>query len=315
MTAFAVCTLPGLLLAAGPQPLPPVFASGVDAVYLDVFVTNRGEPITGLSASDFEVRDNGVLQQASLVELDTVGVTAVLILDTSESLVGPELAQLRAAGHALVDGLTDRDQAALITFSHEVVLQAPATRDRAVLRRALDRLQASGATAVRDALYLGLKLPWPAGRPMIVLFTDGEDNLSWLRAEEILTAARESDVLVNVVAAKPAGSERAPSSGASFDRHSDQLHLSSGSASPERDSDQLRLLRQVATTTGGSVWSATSSGLKAAFENVLAAMRTRYVLSYEPRGVAPAGRHRLRVKVKGRRADVRARSEYTVVPH
>lgn len=312
MTALAVGALAGLLLAARPQASPPVFASGVEAVYLDVFVTSRGEPIAGLSASDFEVRDNGVLQQVTLVDHATVGVTAVLILDTSESLRGPELDRLRAAGHALVAGLTSRDQAALITFSHEIVLQAPATRDREALWRALAGIQASGATAVRDALFLGLKLPWPDGRRMIVLFTDGEDNLSWLRAEEILTAARESDVLVNVVASKPAA-EGEPSSGLSLERRSDQLHFSSGSASPGRDSDQLRLLRQVAATTGGSVWSATTSGLKAAFEDILAAMRTRYVLSYEPRGVAANGRHRLKVKVRGRRADVRARSEYTVV--
>jgi hypothetical protein len=41
-------------------------------------------------------------------------------------------------------------------------------------------------------------------------------------------------------------------------------------------------------------------------------MRTRYLLSYEPRGVERTGRHRLEVKVKGRKAEVRHRREYVV---
>jgi VWFA-related protein len=310
LTTICAAVLAGLFLAADPQPSPPVFAGGIEAVHLDVFVTSRGEPILGLSASDFEVRDNGVLQQASLVERDAVGLTAVLILDTSQSLVGPEMALLRVAGHAFVAGLRDRDQAALISFSHEVVLQAPATHEHAVLHRAIDSLQASGATAVRDALYLGLKLPWPVGRPMIVLFTDGDDNLSWLRAEGILEAARESDVLVNVVVMRGPGAEQS----ALWDRAPFRL---GGVDSPRQDDDRLRLLRQVAAITGGSVWDATWSGLKAAFDGVLSATRSRYVLSYTPQGVSLAGRHRLKVKVRGRgrHADVRTRSEYTTVAH
>jgi hypothetical protein len=44
----------------------------------------------------------------------------------------------------------------------------------------------------------------------------------------------------------------------------------------------------------------------------LQAMSTRYLLTYEPRGVSPGGRHRLKVTVKGRKVDVRHRREYLV---
>ena len=319
--------LPCLLAAGlrlGPQaaPQPPVFASGVEAVYLDVFATTRGRPVTGLTAADFEVRDNDVPQAVSLVDLDRVGVTVALVFDTSGSVVGEKLAQLRAAGHAFVDGLTERDDALLLTFSQEVLLPVAATRDRDALHRALDRLEARGATAIRDALYLALRLlPRTGGRPMIVLFTDAEDNLSWLSPEEILTAVRGSDVLVNVVA-----SEDPRESGPRYQstlRPPDLLGQEQGApatqswergAPVKEESTYIQFLRQVTESTGGALWTARSSDLPRVFREILAATRTRYVLSYAPRGVERAGRHRLKVSVKGRRVDVRARREYVVPP-
>jgi hypothetical protein len=41
-------------------------------------------------------------------------------------------------------------------------------------------------------------------------------------------------------------------------------------------------------------------------------MKTRYLISYEPQGVARAGRHALSVKVKRAGAQVRTRTEYWV---
>ena len=295
----------GLLgLAPFPSQQAPVFAGGVEAVYLDVFVTSRGEPVTGLRAEDFEVRDEGVVQEPSLVDLETIGVTAVLAFDTSGSVTGDKLTSLRAAGHAFVEGLTDRDQAALLTFSQKVNLELPPTRDRAALHQALDRLAGRGATSIWDALYLALELPWGSGRPMLVVFTDGEDNLSWLGPEDLLRAARETDVLVDVVASEE------PKNGG--------VQLSAGlprwpaSAPAQPESDRRRTLRLVAETTGGAMWTANTSTLKDRFLEVLGGMRARYLLAYEPRGSARAGRHRLKVSVKGRHLDVRTRPEYTI---
>lgn len=80
----------------------------------------------------------------------------------------------------------------------------------------------------------------------------------------------------------------------------------------EWENAHIRFLRQVAETTGGALWTAASSDLPRVFRDMLEATRTCYVLSYEPRGVPRTGRHRLKVSVKGRRLDVRARTEYVV---
>lgn len=263
---------------------PPVFRAEVEAVYVDVFVTSRDEPVTGLGADDFEVTDNGVGQHATLVQLERVGVNALLLFDMSGSVKGPKLADLKLAGHAFVDGLADRDEGALLAFSHELSLKCRSTSDRTALDQALDRLAPGGATALYDALYVALKLPPGRGRPLIVLFTDGEDNISWLGREEVRDAVLQSSALLHVVGT--AGS---------------------------RDAADSPFLKEMAEATGGRSWSAaTSKGLRQRFLDILSAMRTRYLLTYEPRGVERSGRHRIKVAVKGRKLDVRHRREYVV---
>jgi len=65
----------------------PVFSAGVESVRLDVLVTDRDRVISGLQASDFEVRDEGVLQDVEIVG-SGMPLNLILALDTSASLAG-----------------------------------------------------------------------------------------------------------------------------------------------------------------------------------------------------------------------------------
>ena len=49
---------------------PPTFGRRVDSVRVDVLVTDKGAPMTGLTSADFEVTDNGVAQEVTSVMLD-----------------------------------------------------------------------------------------------------------------------------------------------------------------------------------------------------------------------------------------------------
>ena len=294
------------LLVASPlaaQPVP-TFSASVEAVYVDVFVTRDGRPLGGLAAADFEVRDNGVKQDVSLASLDEVPIVAVMVFDASASLAGARLDDLRAAGRALLSGLRAQDEAMLLTFSHELRLAVPPGSDRSAVQRALDRLVPGGHTALWDALYAGLKLPVALGRPLVVLFTDGRDDLSWLSPEQVLDVARESNALVHVVAIVPPAQQvlAAGTGGA--------LRTETRAVEPPR----LRALRAVAEVTGGRLWPASASAqLGSTFLGVLAEMQSRYLLSYTPQGVPRAGWHRLAVKVKGRKGTtVRSRGAYFV---
>jgi VWFA-related protein len=313
MRGPALASLLLLAAPAAPQEVP-TFTASVEAVYIDVFVTRDGSPVPGLTAADFEVKDNGVKQDVTLAHLEEVPIVAVLVFDASSSVAGARLEDLRAAGQALLSGLRPRDEAALVTFSNELRVVAPQAGDRAAVARGLDALEPKGETALWDGLFAGLKLPVSRGRPMVVLFTDGQDNVSWLGADQVLRVAQESEALVYVVAIAPS-EEAAPLPSILQSLTSPRELPGDRGETQSSASVGLRALTHLAEATGGRLWPAGGSAqLGRTFLRILDEMRARYLLSYDPAGAAREGWHRLEVKVKGHRGTVRSRSGYFEPP-
>src|SRR5687768_6453484 len=75
----------------------PSFSTRVDAVRVDVSVTDRRAIVRGLSASDFEVRDNGIVQQVELASFEQLPLNILLALDLSQSVAGERLTDLKTA--------------------------------------------------------------------------------------------------------------------------------------------------------------------------------------------------------------------------
>jgi VWFA-related protein len=286
----------GLALAAAvPQELPR-FEAAVEEVYADAFVTRDGRPVPDLTAANFEVRDEGRLQRVRLVEAGQVPLTAVLVFDTSTSVAGATLGELRAAAEAFVDGLEPADRVRLVTFNHDIVAAPGGALSPSAARDAIAGIEAAGATAFLDALYLGLRTSEPMpGRPVLVAFTDGEDTLSWLGEEAVLRAARESNALVYVVALQDRLPLEAPRIG--------RGRVSEPAAPP--------FLEEVAHATGGRLlFSTSAAGLRAAFLEVLNETRTRYLLSFSPDGPSRPGWHELKIRLRGAKGELRARRGY-----
>jgi VWFA-related protein len=169
-----------------------------------------------------------------------------------------------------------------------------------VVSRALSAAQAEGATAVFDALYAGLTLSDGGGRALVVLFSDGEDNMSFLGEKQLRVAAERSNALVHVVA------WRAPDVAMTVTFRGPQtVQLS--------EPDHIRALRRIAEASGGQLWGADSpERLRQTFAAIADAMGHRYVLRYEPAGTRRAGWHQLEVKLRGPKGDVQARRGYWV---
>jgi tight adherence protein B len=296
--ALVLSILAGLAGPAGAQApaRPPVFRSRVAAVYVDAFVTHRGRPLPDLEASDFELRDNGVPQRLELVSAASRPLSATMVVDTSSSVAGERLAALRAAGEAFLDGLRPADEAALVTFNEDVVWLAEPTSEKGAVRRALAGLRAGGWTAAFDALYSGIVLSAGTRRPLVVLFTDGVDNASWLGAADLKLVAQRSEALVHVVAWRPP-----PAAGTPF------------RVPRLAESPQDRALREIAEAAGGRFWTAESPArLRQVFAEIADAMGHRYVLRYEPSGDTSAGWHRIEARLRGVRGEVHVRSGYWV---
>jgi len=70
-------------------------------------------------------------------------------------------------------------------------------------------------------------------------------------------------------------------------------------------------LEELTLLTGGRLFEVErTQNLAATFLGVLDEFRRRYLVSYTPRGVPRTGWHPLEVRVKGRRATVKARPGY-----
>jgi Ca-activated chloride channel homolog len=257
----------------------PLYSSRIEGVRIDLLATVGGQPLAGLQAGDFEVRDNGVLQAIDLVALADVPVNVVLTLDTSASVQGEKLASLQRAGRALLGALNTTDAAALVTFNRAVVQQVPLTRDADAVRAALARAEAGGDTALVDAALGAMLLgDTDAGRTLVVMFSDGVDTASFVDPGLVLETARRVNGVVYGVS-------------------------STG--------EEPRFLRDLAAATGGRVLDIGRTGDPGpAFLEILQEFRRRYVITFTPTGVAAGGWHRLDVRVKRPGARVQSRAGY-----
>jgi len=258
----------------------PSFSSRTLAVRVDVLVTDGRTPVAGLTAQDFELRDNGVAQAVALVDASDVPINVVLALDTSASIAGKRQTDLVNASQAILDGLKPADRAALTSFSHAVVPRVELTSNFPSVRDELARITPSGETAIMDGVYVALTTTLAeSGRSLVVVYTDGADTQSWLTADEVLESAKRSSAVVYAVAA------------------TDATHLSP--------------LEDLVDATGGRLLRiASTRDLRGAFEKILQDFRSRYILAYTPTGVALGGFHRLDVRVTRRGLNVRARPGY-----
>jgi VWFA-related protein len=281
MTRTTPAALIFLALAAASVPAETQrFSSRTLGVRVDVLVTDGRNPIGGLTANDFELRDNGVVQRVEVVDSADVPINAVLALDTSASITGRRKSDLVSAGEALIDGLKPVDRAALTTFSHAVTPKIALTSDFGSVRSALQAIAPLGQTSVMDGVYVALTSTLDqSGRFLIVVCTDGTDTTSWLQPSEVLDAAKRTNGVIYAVTAS--------------------------------DARRSSALKDLADATGGQVLQVKSSAeLRAAFQRILTEFRSRYVLAYSPEDVPMGGFHRLEISVPHRRVTVKARTGY-----
>ena len=274
LIAAALCAAPALLLAQG-----ATFSSRVDAVRVDVLVTDNGQPVLGLTPSDFEVADNGVPQQVDLVSFDEIPLNAILVVDMSNSVDGDRRERLLRGAGALLGGLKPDDQAALVTFSHVVRRGTGLTKDVGAVRAALERAAGVGDTGVIDGTFAGMMVAESdVGRGLLIVFSDGVDTSSWLPASAVLDTARRSGVVSYAVSV--------------------------------RSAIRPAFLEELTALTGGRLFEVErTQNLESVFLGVLEEFRHRYLVSYTPRGVTASGWHQLDVRVK-RRGTVKARPGY-----
>jgi Ca-activated chloride channel family protein len=275
----------------------PVFRSTADAVVVDVSVRRQGRPVPNLTASDFQITDNGVDQTVVDISVEGIPVDLALLVDRSASLDRPTVNRIRAAASAIPAILSEGDR-------HELIWFASVARIAQSIEE-LDLEEPSGLrlTALFDSLASVVMKPVdPGWRRVVIVLTDGIDTASMLDYSLRATILDRTSAVVHlmsIVDSRLAGALSGPSERV-FEK-------------PSRLGDERYawVLRDAVDRTGGRFYDVLPGQdlvptLRAAIEE----FRTRYVLRYTPSGVNRAGWHDLKVTVRGRDYDVRHRRGY-----
>jgi hypothetical protein len=144
------------LLIASTHAQAPTFRSSVDAVRVDVLVTDGPRPVAGLTADDFDLRDSGVVQTLDAVAVADVPISMMVALDVSDSVKGDTLNQLKKGVDAALAGLEPPDHAALLTFASDVRLRHDWAASVDQVRETVAGLRAAGGTSLWDAAFTAL---------------------------------------------------------------------------------------------------------------------------------------------------------------
>jgi len=257
----------------------------LDVNFVELFTSvydRKGRPVEGLTAADFEVREEGEPQTVRRFELvRELPIHAGILLDTSISMTD-RLADAEAAAHGFFERvLTPRDQACLMTFNDLYALVVPFTNSPEVLAGGLSNLIAEGNTALYDSLiealfyFHGLR-----GKRALILLTDGEDSGSRYSFDEVLDYARRTGVAIYGI-------------GLSMD---------------QREIDSRAKLSRLCSETGGDcAFIDSASELDRVYERIERELRSQYLLAYQS-SAHSGGEDFVEVDVDVKRPGVEART-------
>jgi Ca-activated chloride channel family protein len=284
---------------------------------VDVLFTvlnRRNKLVPDLEKSDFQVFDDKLPQEIRYFSKQTdLPLRIGMLLDTSNSIRDRIKFEQDASVSFLFSVLRrNKDEAFVMTFDDEPQVIQPFTGDTGVLRDHIMKTRAGGGTAIYDAVYDACVKelshpPRPPGdqpdivRRVMILISDGDDNLSThTRTEAIEMAQRTSVVIYTISTSTQWVSLEQTDRNKTSDR---KYHLTDG--------DQI--LQGLAEETGGRAFFPYHvDDLDQSFQDIGDELRSQYSIAYLPTNYVLDGRyHKIRIEVPEHKGfQVRARRGY-----
>lgn len=241
-----------------------VAVSGQDTVFktetrlVEVYATvqdHHGKYVDGLTQDRFSILEDGKPQPIVAFESESATLACALLLDTTGSMQHA-LPSVKNAVGSFLDQMRPSDLAAAYSFNTSLSLLQDFTADREAVKRAVLRTRAEGNTALFDAIaQVAHDITPRGGKKAIIVFTDGGDNASVLRAAGAITRAKKTGIPVYAVAEGDA-------------LKSQQL---------------LKPLHSIAEESGAQVYEARHlSDIEGIFRDILANVEHTYMLAYKP---------------------------------
>jgi len=269
-----------------------VIRKDVDEVLLHATVVDDKQHIvTDLDRSAFTVFEDGKPQNIISFHHEDIPVAMGIVIDNSGSM-REKRAKVNQAALNLVRASNPQDEVFIVNFNDEYYLDQDFTNDLLKLKEALDKIDARGGTALRDAVVASaehLKKYARLDRKVLFVVTDGEDNASRESLEETVERLQE---------------ENGPSVYA--------LGILGDEEHPRR---ARRALEIMAESTGGiAFFPKTLDEVDAISRNIAHDIRNQYTIGYKPtnpRGAGGFRQIRVDAKRKGKgKLTVRTKSGY-----
>jgi Ca-activated chloride channel family protein len=311
------------LLAQGgqnPRPDAQTIRLNVEVVSLPVVVTDRnGVRILDLKKEDFQVYEDGALQEIAGFALTDEPVSVALAIDTSGS-VEDQLARMQNEAIRFVRRLHPDDSVAILSFAQDVKLLEDWSIDRRRNERGIKESRHGSCTKVYEAVWLALEevLKPVQERTALVLFTDGEDTASRDASQkDTLDLAKEGKAVIYSVYFKPHGQS---SSGISISRPPilqlppiatpPTIPQSGGACTTAGfTGGGHAYLDELAEYTGGKVFDASRmEDLGPAFEQIAKELSSQYSIGYYSTNTKRDGKFR-RIEIKLKKPGLSARTK------
>jgi VWFA-related protein len=232
----------------------------------------QGNPVDGLTKDRFQILDNGLPQQIIHFEAESEDLSVAILIDTTGSM-RDTLGGVRDAISNFLDQMRPQDSAAVFEFKSSLIPLQEFTTDKAAAKQAVLRTRSAGETALFDALAeVSTAIRYRPGKKAIVLFTDGGDNASTLRAEDAVRTALKTGAPIFAVA--------------------------EGSALT--DSRLMKALTSVAERTGGRCYRARASNeVGRVFADLQDELKHVYLFSYSPPSADQANWRTITINILG----------------
>src|SRR5438445_2896125 len=284
---------------------------------VDVLFTvlnRRNKLVPELDKGDFKIWDDRAPQEIRYFSRQSdLPLRIGMLLDTSNSIRDRIKFEQDASINFLFSVLRrNKDEAFVMTSDDEPQIVQAFTGDAGALRDQITRTKAGGGTAIYDAIYDACVKelshpPRPPGdqpdvvRRVMILISDGEDNLSTrTRADAIEMAQRTSVVIYTISTSTQWVSLSQTDPSKMGDR---KYHLTDGD----------KILQELAEETGGRAFFPYHvDDLDQSFQDIGDELRNQYSIAYLPTNYVVDGRyHKIRIEVPDHKGyQVRARRGY-----
>ena len=256
-------------------------------------VDEQGAPVSGLSAADFLLTEDGKPERIAVFEKESsTPLSIVLSMDASESVLSDRNLEREAARGFLKGLVRKQDRVDLMSFSDGVDEVVGFTNDVRAIDSGIGRIERGSSTALYDAVYLasqrlGQAPPVAGERRVVVLITDGENTTHHGSYDAALEQAERSGAMIFSLIIVPVAADAGRNEGGEH------------------------ALIQMAHDTGGKYYYVEDKhDLAPAFAHVSEDLRTQYTLGYyaPQSGGNAAGLRQIGLQLK----DPALRAKYTL---